>query len=273
MGLYQDNSVLNCNSNSLNTYLMQLNLLFPFPVDFGDVITNPPATNPNSGSSPNPLEPQLLNMGPGLYVIICHPEGKIYFGESDNVLYRLGTHYKYLVKGHHECTKLQEDWNNHGLANISFITLSVGPEWANTLTRRNAETKLIQLNLSIVYNLSIAGSVPKQKSDLYKKTVNYKGTIYPSIAEASRQTNVSESHIRRLLRDPNNSDWQYVVSLNNLDNKKIINMDKAKSIIVNSVVYRSIREASEATGISRKTLLRHLESDKPEHAYVTAKQV
>lgn len=108
-------------------------------------------------------------MGPGLYVIVCSKTGKIYFGESENLLYRLGMHYKELVKGKHECKQLQEDWNSHGLANISFVSLSVGPEWDNTTTRRNAETKLIQQNFNIVYNLSIAGSVPKQNSDIYKK--------------------------------------------------------------------------------------------------------
>jgi hypothetical protein len=259
MSFYQDNSVLNCNSNTSNTYLQQLNLFLPFPVDFGDVFTNQPTNNTNPGSSPDPLEPQLINMGPGLYAIVCSKTGKIYFGESENLLYRLGMHYKELVKGKHECKQLQEDWNSHGLANISFVSLSVGPEWDNTTTLRNAETKLIKQNLNIVYNLSIAGSVPKQNSDIYKKTVSYKGTSYPSIAAASRGTCVSETHIRRLLRDPQNNDWLYPVSLNNLDNKTIVNMDKAKPILVHGAIYRSIREASKVTKISRHTLLRHLE--------------
>jgi hypothetical protein len=259
MSFYQDNSVLNCNSNTSNTYLQQLNLFLPFPVDFGDVFTNQPTNNTNPGSSPDPLEPQLINMGPGLYAIVCSKTGKIYFGESENLLYRLGMHYKELVKGKHECKQLQEDWNSHGLANISFVSLSVGPEWDNTTTLRNAETKLIKQNLNIVYNLSIAGSVPKQNSDIYKKTVSYKGTSYPSIAAASRGTCVSETHIRRLLRDPQNNDWLYPVSLNNLDNKTIVNMGKAKPIMVHGAIYRSISEASKVTKISRHTLLRHLE--------------
>lgn len=54
-----------------------------------------------------------------------------------------------------------------------------------------------------------------------------------------------------------------------LDNLNIINMDKAKPIRVHGVIYRSICEASKITNISRRTLVRYLESDKPEHEHVT----
>ena len=96
-----------------------------------------------------------------------------------------------------------------------------------------------------------------------------KGTVYPSIAEASRKTGVSETHIRRLVRDPQNTFWQYVNDTSGFNDTNIINIEKAKTVKVHGKIYRSIREASNDTGIARRTLQRHLESNKPEHAYAT----
>lgn len=188
MGFNQDNSVLNCNSTSSNGYraknsMAQLDRFFPFPVDLGDIIianpfvnlrltnTNPTNSTPEEGPLPTPEinESQVLNTGPGLYAIVCSQKGKIYFGESDNVLSRVGLHYKDLVGEKHECKQLQEDFNTHSLSDFSFVSLSLGPQWKNTTTRRHAETTLIKLNLNKVYNQSIARVVPKKKQIFTKK--------------------------------------------------------------------------------------------------------
>ena len=208
-------------------------------------------------------------MGPGLYGIYCSAKGKVYFGESQNVVYRLGTHYDDLVAKKHECRELQENWNLHGETSFSFISLSVGPQWKNVTVRRDAETKLVKLNINQVYNQSIEGSTPKKESDLYRKPVKYKGIQYPSIAEASRITGVAETHIRRCARDPQNTDWQYATDPNILDKANIINIEKSKKVRVHGVEYRSIREAAAATNICRSTIRRHANSNKPEHAYVS----
>ena len=302
MALSQDNSVLNCNSNTQNTALPQPNTLFPFPVNQGDIFPQP-RNGTNPGSSDN--EPQHLNMGPGLYAIVCGKSHKIYFkvwalptlmpsqskigkgGESENVVKRLGLHYAELVGGKHECKELQEAWSSNGKESFSFLSLSVGPQWVNITARQKAEDQLIKLNPTIVYNQSIAGSTPKKQSDIYRKLVSFKvwalptlmpsqskigkgkGTVYPSIAEASRKTGVSETHIRRLVRDPQNTFWQYVNDTSGFNDTNIINIEKAKTVKVHGKIYRSIREASNDTGIARRTLQRHLESNKPEHAYAT----
>lgn len=109
----------------------------------------------------------------------------------------------------------------------------------------------------------------KKKSDIYAKVVSYKGVVYGSISAASHKTGVSGTHIRRLIRDPQNTDWTYVGDPNILEESNIVNIKKSKPIMVHNVVYRSIRNASLSTGIKRRTLGRHLESNKPEHAYVT----
>jgi len=192
---------------------------------------------------------QFLNMDSGLYAIGCNTTGKVYFGESDNVVYRLGNHFKYLVRQMHECRELQDDRILYGEANFSFISLSVGPQWKNTTVRRNAETKLVTLNQNKIYNQSIGGSTPKKKSDIYAKVVSYKGVVYGSISAASRKTGVSGTHIRRLISDPQNTDWTYVGDPNILEESNIVNIKKSKPIMVHNVVYRSIRNASLSTGI------------------------
>jgi hypothetical protein len=276
MGLSQGNSVLNFNSltkyKALNNVLLQINpsTLFPFPVNLGDVLSQPNYD----------IDPQLpkgniqdLKMGPGLYAIVCSNSGKLYFGQSENVVQRLGSHYGQLVGNKHECKDLQKDWATHGEESFSFLSLSVSPKWANTTVRQQAEDQLITLNPTIVYNQSIAGSVQKKLPDIYKKQVSFKGTIYSTIAEASRKTYVSETHIRRLIRDPKNTDWQYVGDQSHFGNADIVNIDKALSVMIHGQIYRSIRDAAKATGIARRTLQRHLESDKPEHLYATYVEV
>lgn len=238
-------------------------------VDFGDLIKTTPLTQ-NSGPPPQSL--QYLNMGPGLYAIRCSASNKIYFGESSNVVHRIGTHFDDLVQGKHECKEMQEDWVKHGESSFTFVSLTLGQEWIDATVRREAETKLLLLNKNIIYNQSIAGSTPKRIVNNYHKVVSYKGTVYNSIAEASRQTQVSETHIRRLLRTPSNTDWQYVVNPESesvLDDSLIINVHMAKKVKIGDQVYRSIRQAAFASGMSRRTLQRRLDSSKPEDAHIT----
>lgn len=156
MGLNQDDSVLNCNSNAQNKALPQPGTLCPFPVNLGDVFLKS-----NNSTNPDFNQSQSLNMGPGLYAIVCGKSGKVYFGESGNVVQRIGSHYAALAGGRHECEKLQEDWSTHGDESFSFLSLSVGKQWEDRALRRQAEDLLITLNPQIVYNLSIAGSTPK----------------------------------------------------------------------------------------------------------------
>ena len=218
--------MLNYNYNIFNNASSSAGDLFPFPVDLGDVFLK--KTDPGFESGPAAKPPQSLNIGPGLYAIICSATNKIYFGESVNVVTRLGGHFDDLVAGVDESVEMQNDWNEHGQSSFTFISLSVGQHWIETPVRCQAETRLIQLNIHCVYNRAIAGSTPKRPADIYRKVVSYKGTVYKSIAEASRQTGVSETHIRRLLRDQRNEDWEYVRgSDNELNDSLIINIDAA----------------------------------------------
>jgi hypothetical protein len=264
LSFIQGDSVLNCNSNLFNNAYSKPTNTFPFPINISDLFEKP-ISDTNTNLFPN--NSQNISMGPGLYFIGCSINQKVYFGESENVVKRLGQHYGDLRSGKHDCKELQNDWSLHSEADFHFISLSVGQQWGDTALRQSYETKLVLLNQEKTYNQSIAGSTPKKPTDIYQKVVSYKGVMYPSIAAASRATMVSETHIRRLLRDSNNNDWKYAIDPNSLIESNIINTAKSKPVMVHGVRYRSVRDASRTTGICRRTLQRHLDSDKPENSY------
>lgn len=89
--------------------------------------------------------------------------------------------------------------------------------------------------------------------------------MYKSISQAANNLTISETSIRRKLKNSDEKDWEYVSSLEY--NPKLLNSEKAKPVYVNGVYYRSERYASIKTGISRRTLKRHLESDKHDYCY------
>ena len=103
-----------------------------------------------------------------------------------------------------------------------------------------------------------------------------KDTTYHSIVAASfyplvkkgKATGFSETHIRRMLRDPNSENWSYE-SNQPIIQENLINIGKGYKVKVHNQIYRSIREASGQTKIPRKTLTRHLNSSSPEHSYAS----
>jgi hypothetical protein len=71
-----------------------------------------------------------------------------------------------------------------------------------------------------------------------------------------------------MLRNPNNQDWSYKFD-QPIIQENLINIEKGYKVRVNNQIYRSIREASKQTNVSRRTLKRHLNSSLPEHSYVS----
>ena len=142
------NSVLKCESNS--------NMETSCFLNTGDYTIN------NSN--------QII-MGPGLYVILCIKNQKVYFGESKNVPKRLSYHWDELTRNKHECKEMQFDWNFYGKENFKFISLSVGTQWDCVNRRQQKEIDLINLNVNYVYNQKQNKS--KKENDLYRKVVSY----------------------------------------------------------------------------------------------------
>ena len=131
----------------------------------------------------------------------------------------------------HPNKSLQVDWNLYGPDLFQFIVLHQGHEWDELPLRRSKELEYILHNRSQAYNVYEGIHNPgdtnpfwgkthteatKQKirnalkgipNDKLGKKVSIQGSQYPSIAEASRQTNHSRNLIRKRIQDPNYPEW------------------------------------------------------------------
>lgn len=167
----------------------------------------------------------------GIYMIHCLENDWRYYGESSNVSGRLASHKSMLNRKIHPNKSLQVDWNLYGPDLFQFIVLHQGHEWDELPLRRSKELEYILHNRSQAYNVYEGIHNPgdtnpfwgkthteatKQKirnalkgipNDKLGKKVSIQGSQYPSIAEASRQTNHSRNLIRKRIQDPNYPEW------------------------------------------------------------------
>lgn len=168
---------------------------------------------------------------PGIYMVFCIENDWRYYGESINVSGRLASHKSLLIRQIHPNKALQHDWNVHGPDKFSFIVLHIGDKWSDPAVRRGKELEYITLNRSMAYNVLDGIQKPGEKNPFWGKThseetkqkiraaltgipndklgkkVSIKGTLYASIAEASRQTSHSRKLIRKRLLDSDFPDW------------------------------------------------------------------
>jgi len=78
--------------------------------------------------------------GPGIYRIVNMRTGMIYYGESDNVSWRIGVHVKYLnKKGKHSNKYLYADWLKYGCDAFKFEILAYGPFFKEKKARNKFE--------------------------------------------------------------------------------------------------------------------------------------
>lgn len=164
---------------------------------------------------------------PGLYMVHCIKNDWRYYGESINVSGRLASHKSLLNRKIHPNKNLQKDWDLYGSDFFEFIVLYIGQEWAESYIRRGKETELIVLDRTKCYNIledisrpgklnpfwkklhtpetkeKISQALKNRPSDLLGRKVSIRGVEYPSIAEASRQTNIARKTIRKKIEDKN----------------------------------------------------------------------
>jgi len=144
---------------------------------------------------------------PGIYEIRCIPKNRVYIGESENLLARLGKHAASLTQNQHDCTDLQQDWNQFGLQGHSFRILRHGPSW-NTVEKRRTEEAIIlkqkQQKFFSVYNTDRIATFTKN----YRRLIEIHNKVYDSVAAAQKEVGVSETTIRRRLRDPKYPTWK-----------------------------------------------------------------
>jgi hypothetical protein len=192
-----------------------------------------PKTNIDSllteeNSVPNRIQPRKQ---PGIYMVRCIQNDWRYYGESKNVSGRLSSHRSLLNRKIHPNVALQVDWNAYGSENFDFIVLFMGESWNEPSARRRKELELIILDKDLSYNILEGISKPGEKNPFWGKLqtpetkkkisealkgkpndklgrkISIFGIIYPSLAEASRQTGVARKTIRKKLDDIKDTDF------------------------------------------------------------------
>lgn len=239
---------------------------------------------------------QLLPAGPGIYKIFCKQTKLTYYGESNNVLWRVGLHIKYLEKNKHKLKKLQDDWNTFGgLAAFEFYVVDSGPHLALQHIRRKQERELINDRPDLCYNIAdsglnvyIGGSTLPRLSHL---GVNFPVIInnqsFPSLRSINRAFPMSRNEIKkRLLQahnvgpgvpltwtEPFRSSYDPEVENQRFQKKR---GQKSKpfnnKIQINGVVYNNVVEAAEKLNKSRSTIYRDLNDiNKPKVVYLNTR--
>jgi hypothetical protein len=162
---------------------------------------------------------------PGIYMVHCIKNDWRYYGESSNVSGRLASHKSLLNRKIHPNKNLQKDWDSYGSDFFEFTILYMGQKWAESYIRRGKETELIILDRTQCYNIledssrpgelnpfwkklhtpetkeKISQALKNRPNDLLGRKVSIRGIEYPSIAEASRQTNIARKTIRKKIED------------------------------------------------------------------------
>lgn len=180
--------------------------------------------NNQDNSVPNRILPRKQ---PGIYMVYCIKNDWRYYGESSNISGRLASHKSLLNKKIHPNKNLQKDWDLYGSDFFEFIILYMGKRWTESYIRRGKETELIILDRNQCYNIledtsrsrpgdlnpfwkklhtpetkkKISEALKNRPNDLLGRKVSIRGIEYPSIAEASRQTNIARKTIRKKIED------------------------------------------------------------------------
>lgn len=263
-------------------------------------------TNDFTQSNPVPIRmaPRQL---PGVYMVLCLANNKRYYGESKNVSSRLSQHKSKLRRNIHEIPELQRDFNLYGEENFEFSCLYLSKSFS--LEERVAlETELIGRFHNLCYNKldkinnkrennpfwghthsdesrhQIGKSLAENRNNsiLEGFPIFLKGEVFPSISEASRQTNHSRDTIRRWLNDPNNPNC-VAIDANKprgTENAKsgfqsqdplealAANTGFKKEVSIYGVTYPSLADAARQRNCSRSNI-QHLLRNHPEDCFIT----
>ncbi len=173
---------------------------------------------------------------PGLYMIFCLANDYRYYGETSTISGRISSHKSLLRRKIHSNEKLQTDWNLYGESSFDFVILYIGEDWNLRPTRLTMESQLIKQNSERCYNIfesfelrvgSLNPFYQKRHSDKTKKLmslvkkgvpndnlgkkIKIKGTLFLSIAEASRQLGHSRKLIRTRINAAEFPEWNEIV--------------------------------------------------------------
>ena len=170
-------------------------------------------------------------------MILCVMNDYRYYGETSTVSGRLASHKSMLRRNIHPNTLLQTDWNLYSEPCFEFVVLYIGMDWKVTDTRRDMESTLIVKDKERCYNMFASPAdrtgntnpfYQKRHSEktkllmsLVKKNIpndilvptrsrriRIQGTIFPSIAQASRELGHSRKTIRDRMHSKDFPEWE-----------------------------------------------------------------
>nr|ALO21030.1 putative GIY-YIG homing endonuclease [Lobochlamys segnis] len=228
---------------------------------------------------------------PGVYMVLCLVNNKRYYGESKNISQRISQHKSRLRRNIHEILELQRDFNLYGEESFEFSAIYLSKDF--TLEQRVAlEIELIGRFNNLCYNKFDKNSHKKENNPFWghehsdesrqqrAKTLKERRTekpleglpillnnaIYPSLSEASRQTNHSRDTIRRWLNDPSNTNCVAVDASKPREglltqDPFLANTALAKSVSIYGDIYPSIAQAARERNCSRANIQRLLKTD------------
>ena len=180
----------------------------------------------------------------GIYIISCVNNSKHYVGESQNVTARLCAHKNKLKKNIHENQELQFDFNLYGENNFEFQKLTFG-YGLNKEKRLILETQiLLTLQPENRYNIYINW---KQRD---KYTNSFFGKTH-TIEARKAQSLVKKNNTSPFKGKKQSNETKQMLSRIN-SNKTIV--ERRKPVIIDSVYYESISEASQKTGYNRRLI-------------------
>jgi group I intron endonuclease len=242
---------------------------------------------------PNRMAPRQL---PGVYMILCLKNNKRYYGQSQNISSRLSNHKSRLRRNFHEVPELQRDFNLYGENFFEFSAIYLSRDCTKQKLEA-LELEYIARHYDLCYNKLDTSSRKKENNPYWGKqhseatrtqisrslienqklqnrppeglAIRLKGELYPSISEASRQTNHSRDTIRRWLNDRNNLDCvqidtsQSYISQNSLYKEDCLykNTGKKKPMSLYGVKYASFAEAAKQLKCSHLNIQRLLKTD------------
>lgn len=172
---------------------------------------------------------------PGLYMIKCLENGRMYIGQTQNLLERLGKHSATLIKQNADCADLQEDWQKYGQSSFEIQLLAIGERYATAAARISEEQTLIKN--AVDQGLPLYNQLTQRTGKRnIRQPVKIKGVTYYSINEAIRELNIPNTTLRRYLLNPKMTEYE------TLEPQEV----GYSTVSVNGIVYNGVVDVVEA---------------------------
>nr|YP_010835567.1 hypothetical protein NQY40_pgp076 [Ulva meridionalis]WFS80035.1 hypothetical protein [Ulva meridionalis] len=179
----------------------------------------------------------------GIYVISCIKKQKHYIGESNNITARLCAHKNKLKRNIHENKELQSDFNEYGEEFFLFQKLLFGNGLDKEKRLKLETIILLTLEPNKRYNVYINWKHKDQNNPFFNKKHSIKARKVQSVCKKGKISPFKG-------KNQNNEIKKMLSKINS--NKT--SLERRKPVIIDSIYYESISEASQKTGLNRRLI-------------------